>query len=154
MKYIFIKNTVTLSGYFEEPIYDGAPEIGNYQRDIIRTIRNDVAVYDEEKHAIVLENEYGVSLYGSTAYLFLELKEYIKTGDVIEVDQEFYYSYKEIQEALRENREMEFWIYECIDLSEHMTSQDEDEISEGLLQTALEEIHLKSRMAQLMVSIA
>ena len=83
-----------------------------------------------------------------------ELKEYIKTGDVIEVDQKFYYSYKEIQEALRESREMEFWIYERINFSEHMTSQDEDEISEGLLQTALEEIHLKSRMAQLMVSIA
>lgn len=104
MKYIFRKE-YTASGYFEECMDDGFPDMGSYSCPISETfMKNQLLDTSEIENNIfkLVNSNYGVSLHGSSAFLKIPVETLLKEGILEELSEEEAEKLKKI-EALKKN---------------------------------------------------
>ncbi len=83
----FIEN-YEVSGWFEEPMYDEHPGLGTYSRNFTRYFeKGDILNFETVRDDVVqiFDESFGVSLYGSNAYLYMNVFSLMQMGIVCNV---------------------------------------------------------------------
>lgn len=91
MAYRFKKN-YSVTGWYEECVYDHAPDVASYSRDVFMSFKPgeilEASPLENSDVFLFHDSPYGVSIYGSSAYVELPIESLLNEGIIEEIPDE------------------------------------------------------------------